>query len=185
MNVIETAIPGVLLIEPQVFGDQRGFFMETWQQSRYMDAGMPERFVQDNLAYSACGVLRGLHIQNPYAQGKLVQVLQGEVYDVALDVRRGSPYFGRSVGVRLSAENRRQFYVPEGFAHGYYVLSEDALFVYKCTDLYHAETQFSVRWDDPDLDIPWPLLGAPSLAEKDADAPRLADIPVERLPTFG
>jgi len=184
MKVIETTIPGVLIIEPQVFGDERGFFMETWQQRRYADAGVPERFVQDNLAYSARGVLRGLHVQNPFAQGKLVQVLRGEVYDVAVDVRHGSPNFARSVGVRLSAANRRQFYVPEGFAHGYYVLSEDALFAYKCTDLYHAETQFSVRWDDPDLDLEWPLVAPPSLAGKDQDAPRLAEIPTARLPVY-
>jgi dTDP-4-dehydrorhamnose 3,5-epimerase len=184
LNVIETDIPGVLLIEPKVFGDDRGWFMESWQQVRYADAGVGGRFVQDNLAYSRKGVLRGLHVQNPYGQGKLVQVLSGEVFDVAVDVRRGSPHFGQWVGVRLSGDNRRQFYVPEGFAHGYYVLSEQALFAYKCTDLYHPETQFSLRWDDPALGIDWPLEGRPELADKDRDAPLLNQLAAERLPEF-
>ena len=184
MNVIETDIPGVLLIEPKVFGDDRGWFMESWQQVRYADAGVGGRFVQDNLAYSRKGVLRGLHVQNPYGQGKLVQVLIGEVFDVAVDVRRGSPHFGTWVGVHLSGDNRRQFYVPEGFAHGYYVLSEQALFAYKCTDLYHPETQFSLRWDDPALGIDWPLEGQPELADKDRDAPLLSQLAAERLPEF-
>ena len=181
MNLIETEIPGVLLIEPKVFGDERGWFMETWQQARYADAGIGNRFVQDNLAYSRKGVLRGLHVQNPYGQGKLVQVLSGEVFDVAVDIRRGSPHFGKWVGVHLSGDNRRQFYVPEGFAHGYYVLSEQALFAYKCTDLYHPEAQFSLRWDDPALGIDWPLDGQPELADKDRDAPLLSQLAAERL----
>lgn len=184
MNVIETAIPGVLLIEPKVFGDERGWFMETWQQDRYADAGTARRFVQDNLAFSRKGVLRGLHVQNPFGQGKLVQVLSGEVFDVAVDVRRGSPHFGRWVGVHLSGDHPRQFYVPEGFAHGYYVLSDQALFAYKCTDLYHPETQFSLRWDDPALGIEWPLDGRPELADKDREAPMLSQLAAERLPEF-
>jgi dTDP-4-dehydrorhamnose 3,5-epimerase len=182
MNVVETEIPGVVVIEPKVFGDDRGWFMETWQQERYAAAGTGSRFLQDNLAYSRKGVLRGLHAQHPHDQGKLVQVLSGEVFDVAVDIRRGSPHFGRWVGVRLSGENRRQFYVPEGFAHGYYVLSPEALFAYKCTDLYHPEAQFSLRWDDPALGIEWPLDGLPELADKDRNAPLLNALVAERLP---
>ncbi len=184
MKVVETAIPGVLLIEPQVHGDARGFFLETWQQDRYADCGLPDEFVQDNLAYSQRGVLRGLHAQHPYDQGKLVQVLTGEVYDVAVDVRLGSPDFGRWVGVCLSGDNKRQFYVPPGFAHGYCVLSETALFSYKCTDTYHPETQFSIRWNDPALGIDWPLEGEPLLADKDRDAPLLSELPAQRLPRY-
>lgn len=184
MKVVETEIPGVLLVEPQVFGDERGWFMESWQQARYAEHGIPGPFVQDNQAYSCRGVLRGLHLQHPHGQGKLVQVIEGEVFDVAVDVRRGSPHFGHWVGSVLSAENRRQFYIPEGFAHGYCVLSEAALFSYKCTDLYHPETQFSIRWDDPALGIEWPLEGEPILADKDRDAPRLCEIALERLPPF-
>lgn len=184
MNLIETDLPGVVIVEPRVFGDSRGYFLETWQQQRYVEAGIPGHFVQDNLASSVRGVLRGLHIQHPHAQGKLVQVLRGDVFDVAVDVRLGSPHFGRWVGEVLSADNHRQLYVPEGFAHGYCVLSADALFVYKCTDFYHPETQFSIRWDDPDLAIAWPLGEPPSLAEKDREAPRLRDVPEERLPPY-
>jgi len=184
MKVIETEIPGVLLLEPRVFGDERGWFMETWQQERYAELGLPASFVQDNQAYSRRGVLRGLHVQYPHSQGKLVQVMHGEVFDVAVDIRRGSPHFGRWVGAILSGENWRQFYVPEGFAHGYSVLSEDALFTYKCTDLYHPETQFSVRWDDPALDIAWPLEADPILADKDRDAPLLSEIPEDQLPPY-
>ena len=166
MKIIKTDIPGVLLIEPQLFGDERGWFLETWQQERYVEQGIPGSFVQDNQAFSQRGVLRGLHLQHPHGQGKLVQVISGEVFDVAVDVRRGSPYFGRWVGVTLSGENKHQFYVPEGFAHGYCVISDEAVFSYKCTDNYHPETQFSVRWDDPALGIKWPLTGAPILSEK-------------------
>jgi len=184
MKVIETKIPGVLLLEPRVFGDERGWFIETWQRERYAEHGIPASFVQDNQAYSRRGVLRGLHVQYPHSQGKLVQVTHGEVFDVAVDIRRGSPHFGRWVGATLSGENKRQFYVPEGFAHGYCVLSDEALFSYKCTDLYHPETQFSVRWDDPALGIEWPLDGEPILADKDRDAPLLSEIPENQLPPY-
>jgi dTDP-4-dehydrorhamnose 3,5-epimerase len=184
MKVERTAIPGVLQLEPKVFGDDRGFFMETWQQSRYAEYGIPEGLVQDNLARSRKGVLRGLHLQHPHAQGKLVQVLSGEVFDVAVDVRRGSPYFGQWVGVRLSGENKRQFWVPEGFAHGYCVLSDEALFAYKCSDLYHPENELSVRWNDPAIGIDWPLDGDPLLSGKDSAAALLADIDPERLPAY-
>jgi dTDP-4-dehydrorhamnose 3,5-epimerase len=183
VNCRETAIPGVWILEPKVFGDARGFFMETWQRRRYADLGLPE-LVQDNLARSARGVLRGLHVQHPHAQGKLVQVLEGEVFDVAVDIRRGSPWYGHSVTVTLSGESRRQFWIPPGFAHGYYVTSDTALFAYKCSDYYHPETELAVRWDDPDLAIDWPLAGAPLLSEKDRTAPRLAEIAPERLPVY-
>ncbi len=184
MNILTTNIPDVLIIEPVVFGDERGFFLETWQHARYAEAGIGPAFVQDNLAYSSHGVLRGLHLQNPYAQGKLVQVLRGEVFDVAVDVRRGSPWFGHWVGCLLSAENKRQFWVPAGFAHGYLVTGEDALFNYKCTDTYHPDTQFSVRWDDPAIGIDWPLGIAPTLSAADAAALPLNDIDLDRLPLF-
>jgi dTDP-4-dehydrorhamnose 3,5-epimerase len=184
VEVVETRIPGVLILKPRVFGDPRGWFMETWQSERYAEHGLPERFVQDNQAYSERGVLRGLHIQNPYGQGKLVQVVKGAVFDVAVDVRRGSPWFGQWVGVELTETNHHQFYVPVGFAHGYLVLSENAIFSYKCTDFYHPETQFSVRWDDPGIAIEWPGDVTPILAEKDQFAPYLSDIPLEQLPVY-
>jgi len=184
MNVKTTAIPGVLLIEPQVFGDERGWFLESWQKRRYVEHGISEPFVQDNHTFSRRGVLRGLHIQHPHGQGKLVQVLTGEVFDVVVDVRRGSPYFGHWVGAHLSAENHHQFFVPKGFAHGYCVLSEKALLSYKCTGTYHPETQFAVRWDDPALDINWPLDMPPILSDKDRDAPLLSEIPEAQLPKY-
>jgi dTDP-4-dehydrorhamnose 3,5-epimerase len=183
MNVIQTDLPGVLIIEPRVFGDARGFFMETWQQQRYAEAGIPERFVQDNLSFSRQGILRGLHYQHPQAQGKLVYVLQGEVYDVAVDIRVGSPHFGRWAGVTLSADNKRQFYVPPGFAHGFCVTSEMALFAYKCTEFYNPALEGSVRWDDPELGINWPS-PEPLLSDKDREAPLLKDVPRDRLPQW-
>jgi len=182
MNVTPTTLPDVLLIEPHIHGDHRGWFVESWQRERYREAGIDADFVQDNQSFSARGILRGLHIQNPHGQGKLVQVMQGEVFDVAVDVRRGSPSFGRWTGARLSGENKHQLWVPEGFLHGFLVLSDTALFSYKCTDLYHPETQFAVRWDDPDIGIVWPLDEAPKLSAKDREAPLLRDIPAERLP---
>lgn len=184
MNVIATAIPEVLIIEPKVYGDARGFFLETWQQQRYAECGITLSFVQDNLAYSKHGVVRGLHLQYPYPQGKLIQVMQGAVFDVAVDVRRGSPWFGRWVGCVLSADNKRQFWIPPGFAHGYAVIGAEALFSYKCTDYYHPETQFSLRWDDPDLAIDWQLTTAPLLSPADAAALRLSEIDPERLPRY-
>jgi dTDP-4-dehydrorhamnose 3,5-epimerase len=181
MKVTELEIPGLLLIEPQRFGDDRGWFAETWQAPRYREAGITETFVQDNLARSARGVLRGLHAQNPHPQGKLVQVLEGRVFDVAVDLRLGSPTFARWYGIELTGEHLVQFYVPPGFGHGYCVLSDTALFGYKCTDLYHPETELGVRWDDPAIGIEWPLDGLPVLSEKDARAPLLAEIPEDRL----
>jgi len=184
VKVVESAIPGVLIIEPQVFGDHRGFFMECWHRERYAEQDIPREFVQDNMASSGRGVLRGLHVQHPYSQGKLVQVIQGDVFDVAVDIRRGSPWFGRWAGVRLSGENRRQFWVPAGFAHGYCVLSEQAVFSYKCTDFYHPENEFSVLWNDPAIGIDWPLEGEPMLSDKDRAASLLQDIDPERLPPY-
>ena len=183
MKVIETSLPGVVIIEPKVFGDERGFFMETWNKQRYSDAGIPTDFVQDNLSFSRRGVLRGLHFQNPNAQGKLVSVLQGEVYDVALDIRYGSPTFGQWTAIRLSSENRRQFYVPEGFAHGFCVTSETALFSYKCTDLYNQQAEGSILWNDPDLGIEWPV-ETPELSGKDCEGMRLRDFPIAQLPEY-
>ncbi len=183
MNVIETDLPGVLILEPRVFGDDRGFFMETWNGRRYEELGIPNTFVQDNLSFSARGVLRGLHFQNPQAQGKLVSVLRGEVFDVAVDVRVGSPTFGRWTGATLSAENKRQFWVPPDFAHGFVVTSEDALFSYKCTDYYAPEHDGSVLWNDPDIGIDWPT-DVPTLSDKDRNAPPLAGMPEGSLPAY-
>ena len=182
MRIETTELPGVLILEPKVFGDARGFFLETWSERRYAEAGLPQTFVQDNLSFSARGVLRGLHYQHPHAQGKLVYVLQGEVFDVAVDIRAGSPTFGRWVGATLSAENRRQLWIPPGFAHGFCVVSETALFAYKCTDYYAAEHEGSILWNDAELGIPWPI-PEPTLSAKDAAAPRLAQIDRTRLPS--
>lgn len=181
MRVTPTALPDVLLIEPDVFGDARGYFFETWHRDRYAEHGLPVRFVQDNVSRSQRGILRGLHLQQPFAQGKLVQVLEGEVFDVAVDVRVGSRTFGRWVSERLSGENHKQLFVPEGFAHGFCVVSESALLHYKCTELYHPETELSVLWNDPDLGIDWPVQD-PVLSKKDAAAAKLSAIPRERLP---
>ncbi|WCJ59689.1 dTDP-4-dehydrorhamnose 3,5-epimerase [Fontisphaera persica] len=181
MKVETTEIPGLLIITPDVFGDARGFFMETWNRRRYQEAGLPDvDFVQDNISLSRRGTLRGLHFQNPRAQGKLVSVLQGEVFDVALDLRRSSPTFGRWHGVRLDAESKTQFYIPPGFAHGFAVLSETALFHYKCTDYYSPQDELAVRWDDPSIGIRWPVEN-PILSRRDAQAPLLKDVPLERL----
>lgn len=184
MNIRDTTLPGVLLIEPRVFADARGFFMETWHQARYREYGLPAHFVQDNLSSSTRGTLRGLHFQHPHAQGKLVYVLQGEVFDVAVDLRVGSPTFGRWVGVVLSGDHKNQLYIPEGFAHGFCVLSETALFLYKCTDVYTPQAEGGVLWSDPDLGIDWPIR-TPFLSEKDKNYPLLREIPPGRLPQYG
>jgi dTDP-4-dehydrorhamnose 3,5-epimerase len=182
MHVIPTAISEVLIIEPKVFGDERGSFVETFKADRYAALGIPGPFVQDNLSRSARGVLRGLHLQNPRAQGKLVSVLRGHVRDVAVDVRRGSPTFGRHVAVDLSEENRRQVWVPRGFAHGFVVLSESADFFYKCDEVYSPSDEIAVRWSDPALGISWGI-DCPTVSERDAVAPLLAD--VRGLPIHG
>jgi len=176
MNVIPTELPGVLIVEPRIHGDARGFFLEAWHRDRYVAAGLPGEWVQDNLSRSSRGVLRGLHLQHPDPQGKLVSVLDGEVFDVAVDLRPGSPAFGRWTGVRLSSTNHRQLFVPEGFAHGFAVLSSSALFAYKCTRAYNPRAEVGVIWNDPDIGIRWPM-AEPTLSAKDAALPRLRDIP--------
>ncbi|HFQ14099.1 MAG TPA: dTDP-4-dehydrorhamnose 3,5-epimerase [Gammaproteobacteria bacterium] len=182
MKITPAEIPEVLIVEPDVFGDARGFFMETWHAKKYAEHGLDVSFVQDNHSRSAQGVLRGLHYQREQAQGKLVRVSHGAVFDVAVDIRKGSPSFGRWVGVELSGENFKQLYVPPGFAHGFCVLSESADFIYKCTDFYAPEYEHSILWNDPDIGIDWP--GSDFLvSEKDAQASRLKDMD-EHLPVY-
>lgn len=184
MKVVETDLPGCAVIEPQVFSDERGWFFESWNRERYAANGLDMQFVQGNVSRSARGVLRGLHYQWPNPQGKLVSVLEGEVWDVAVDIRRGSPTFGHWTAAVLSAENKRQFWIPEGFAHGFVVLSEQALFTYLCTAPYDREADAGIRWNDASLAIDWPI-AEPALSPKDAQAPLLADIPEEGLPAYG
>lgn len=169
MNVIDTSISDVKIIEPSVFGDERGYFMETWNQKKFEElvTGKPTRFVQDNHSKSKKGILRGLHYQTENTQGKLVRVIKGEVFDVAVDIRKGSDTFGQWVGEYLSDKNKRQLWVPEGFAHGFYVTSEEAEFVYKCTDYYDPVSEVSLKWDDVDINITWPVKGLPILSQKD------------------
>lgn len=180
MRVTPTVIPDVLMVEPRVFGDERGFFFESWNRREFERNGIGCDFVQDNHSKSARGILRGLHYQTEHAQGKLVRVIAGEVFDVAVDLRRSSPSFGRWVGAYLSAENRHMLWIPAGFAHGFYVTSESAEFVYKCTDYYFPEHEIALRWDDPQLGIDWPLIAGekPLLSAKDARGLSFADAPV-------
>lgn len=176
MRFVPSEIPGVLLVEPQVFGDSRGFFMETWHAAKFAAAGLDCNFVQDNHSKSVQGTLRGLHYQIRKPQGKLVRVISGEVFDVAVDLRKSSPFFGRWVGEILSAENKKMLWVPPGFGHGFYVLSPEAEFVYKCTEFYAPEDERCIRWDDPELGIVWPLLAqAPLLSAKDLAGVSLAE----------
>lgn len=181
MQVTPTAHPEVLLIEPAVHGDARGFFVETWQAARYADAGMPARFVQDNHSRSARGVLRGLHYQLEQPQGKLIRVAAGRIYDVAVDIRQGSPRFGQWVGVELSDQDHRQVYIPPGFAHGFCVLSETADFLYKCSDYYRPDDEYGIAWDDPAIGIDWPDLDY-LLSERDRQLPSLSTS--TRLPVY-
>jgi dTDP-4-dehydrorhamnose 3,5-epimerase len=183
MKILRTALEDVLVVEPKVFDDDRGFFLETYHKLKYRELGIPVEFVQDNLSYSREGTLRGLHYQQPHGQAKLVQVLAGHVFDVTVDVRNGSKNFGKWFGIHLSEENKRQVYIPEGFAHGFCVLSLTALFSYKCSELYTPECERGVIWSDPDLGIDWPVK-KPILSAKDAAYPRLRDIPVDRLPRY-
>ncbi|MBH8613405.1 dTDP-4-dehydrorhamnose 3,5-epimerase [Pseudomonas mohnii] len=179
MNVVTTDLPGVLIIEPKVFGDERGFFYESFNAKAFEEAtGLTTTFVQDNHSRSQKGVLRGLHYQLQNTQGKLVRVTAGEVLDVAVDIRRSSPHFGQWVAVRLSADNHRQLWIPEGFAHGFVVLSEFAEFLYKTTDYYNPSSERSIRWDDPDLAIDWQLDDAPQLSAKDKVGVLLKDAEV-------
>ena len=182
LRFVRTEIPGVLVVEPVVHRDPRGFFLETWHAERYREHGIDARFVQDNHSRSARGTLRGLHAQQPRPQGKLLRVVEGEVWDVAVDARLGSPAFGRHVGVVLSAQNFRQVYVPPGVLHGFCVTSEAAQVEYKCTEPYDPRAEFSVRWNDPELAIPWPI-AEPLLSEKDRHAPFLSEVR-ERLIAF-
>ncbi len=183
MNVIETDIPGVLIIEPKLIGDSRGFMTELFQAERYAKSGIPRRFVQDNLSRSARGVLRGLHLQNPNAQGKLVTVLKGAVLDIAVDVRLGSPTFGRHAAVELSCDNRRQLWIPRGFAHGFVVRSDSADFFYKCDNLYSPADELVVKWDDPELGIDWGC-AQPELSPRDRNGVPLKALK-DKLPRFG
>lgn len=183
MKVIETDLPGCLILEPQVFGDERGFFYESFNHDKLAAHGLQPAFVQGNVSSSARGVLRGLHYQWPRPQGKYVSVLEGEVWDVAVDIRRGSPTFGRWTAALLSADNKRHFWIPEGFAHGFVTLSERALFSYLCTATYDREADAGIRWDDATLAIDWPV-SEPLLSPKDVKAPFLEDIAAERLPVF-
>ncbi|MGI2104697.1 dTDP-4-dehydrorhamnose 3,5-epimerase [Shewanella frigidimarina] len=179
MKVIDTTIPDVKIIEPAVYGDERGFFMETWNQQKFEElvTGKPTSFVQDNHSKSKQGILRGLHYQTENTQGKLVRVVSGEVFDVAVDIRKDSTTFGQWVGVYLSAENKRQLWVPEGFAHGFYVTSDEAEFVYKCTDYYNPDAEYCIIWNDEEIKIKWPIsgIGMPHLSQKDGQATRLKD----------
>ncbi|MGE6454281.1 dTDP-4-dehydrorhamnose 3,5-epimerase [Shewanella baltica] len=178
MKIIDTNISEVKILEPTVFGDERGFFMETWNQKKFEElvTGRTTKFVQDNHSKSKKGILRGLHYQSVNSQGKLVRVITGEVFDVAVDIRKDSPTYGKWVGQYLSAENKRQLWIPEGFAHGFYVVSEHAEFVYKCTDYYNPKSEISIKWNDKDIGIDWPLIGEhPILSEKDNKAIKLFD----------
>jgi dTDP-4-dehydrorhamnose 3,5-epimerase len=183
MKIIETELDGVLIIEPHVFKDQRGYFFETYQRQRYTDAGIVTDFVQDNLSFSKKGTLRGLHYQHPHEQAKLVQVIQGEVFDVVVDIRRESPTFGKWIGRHLSDENKKQLFVPEGFAHGFCVRSDTALFHYKCSDFYAPDCEGGVLWSDPDVAIDWSV-ESPIVSDKDAKFSCLKDIAENRLPSF-
>jgi dTDP-4-dehydrorhamnose 3,5-epimerase len=183
LQVIEGKLPGVRLIQPRAFPDARGFFAETYHADKYREAGIDRVFVQDNFSFSKKHVLRGLHFQSKYPQGKLVYVVQGEIFDVAVDIRHGSPSFGHWEAHTLSGENHHQLYVPEGFAHGFAVVSDTAAVMYKCTDIYRPGDDCGVRWNDPNLGIDWPV-DAPLLSEKDANLPALSDMDESMLPTF-
>lgn len=183
MKIIETSLPGAFVIEPRVFGDERGFFYESYNEARFQANGIDVQFVQTNVSRSARGVLRGLHYQWPSPQGKLVSVLEGEVFDVAVDIRPGSPTYRQWAGAILGADNKRHFWIPEGFAHGFCVLSEYATFIYQCTALYDQAADAAIRWDDPDIAVDWPV-SAPLLSDKDLRASLLKDVAMERLPTY-
>lgn len=183
MNVIPTRLSGVVIIEPRVFADDRGYFLEVWNAARFTEAGIAAGLVQDNLSYSTRGVLRGLHLQHPSSQSKLITVVAGEIWDVAVDVRQGAPTFGQWFGTTLSSENHRQIFVPAGFAHGFVVTSETATVCYKCDAPYRPGDELTVVWNDPDLGIDWPV-AVPVLSAKDRQGLRLRDIPPARLPRF-
>lgn len=181
MKMTETTLPEVMLIETDCYGDDRGYFKETWNQSSYIEHGLKESFVQDNLSFSKANVLRGLHFQNPQGQGKLVSAVQGEVFDVAVDIRPDSPDYKRWVGVHLSDNNHHQLYIPPGFAHGFCVLSETAVVSYKCTTHYQSQSEYCIRWNDPILSIDWPISN-PLLSEKDTAGYLLENLPEDAIP---
>lgn len=183
MKVLKASLPGVLIIQPQVFQDERGFFMETYHQKRYEQNALDCMFVQDNLSHSILGTLRGLHYQLKHPQSKLVQVIKGAIFDVAVDIRQGSPSFGKWTGVHISDENRRQIFVPKGFAYGFCVLSETADVIYKCTDFYAPDDEGGIVWSDPDIGIVWPI-SDPLLSEKDSHYPCLSDVPTGHIPVY-
>lgn len=183
LRVLETGLDGVVIIEPEIHGDDRGFFQESWKASSYGSCGLPTAFAQANVSRSARGVLRGLHYQFQQPQGKLVSVMEGRIFDVAVDIRQGSPSFGQWAGVELSAQNHRQLYIPEGFAHGFIVLSSTALFHYHCTTEYAPRFDAAIAWNDPDINVKWPI-EPESVSEKDRKAPFLGDVPPDRLPGF-
>jgi dTDP-4-dehydrorhamnose 3,5-epimerase len=183
MKITLASLSDVLIIEPNFFSDQRGFFMEMYHQRRYADCGIDTVFVQDNMSFSIKGTLRGLHYQHPRAQAKLVQVIKGEIFDVAIDIRRGSPTFAQWFGVHLTGESGRQLFIPEGFAHGFCVLSDTATVTYKCTDFYAPDDEGGILWSDPDLDINWPVPN-PLLSARDSEHPCLCDVSLERLPVY-
>jgi dTDP-4-dehydrorhamnose 3,5-epimerase len=183
VKIERTDLPGVLLIEPQVFADRRGDFCETFQHTRYREAGITVDFCQDNVTASVAGVVRGLHLQNPNPQAKLVTVLEGSIFDVCVDVRRASPTFGRWIGVHMSGAQKQQIFIPEGFAHGYATTSKSAIVSYKCSALYQPRAELTISWCDPEIGIVWPV-AAPILSAKDAAAPRLREIDAARLPEF-
>jgi dTDP-4-dehydrorhamnose 3,5-epimerase len=183
MKVTPTSLPNVLIIEPTIFEDKRGFFIETYHQSKYEQSHIHSIFVQDNFSHSVHGILRGLHYQLHYPQAKLVQVIHGAIFDVAVDIRQGSPTFGKWIGAHISDKNRRQIFVPEGFAHGFCVLSETADVMYKCTDFYVPDDEGGILWSDSDIGINWPIAD-PLLSDKDSLYPCLKDVPPERLPVY-
>jgi dTDP-4-dehydrorhamnose 3,5-epimerase len=183
MKIVETELDGVVVIEPDVFGDERGYFLETYNQDRYQEFGIKADFVQDNMSFSTKGTLRGLHFQHPHGQAKLVQVLQGEIFDVVVDIRKGSPAFGRWFSEYLSDTNKKQIFIPEGFAHGFCVLSDTAIFQYKCSDFYAPECEGGILWSDPDLAINWPM-EALVVSKKDAKFSYLKDIAEDILPSY-
>jgi dTDP-4-dehydrorhamnose 3,5-epimerase len=183
MNIVTTSIKGLLIIEPKIFKDNRGFFMETYNRREYEASGITDTFVQDNLSYSLKNTLRGLHFQIRHSQAKLVQTVFGEIFDVAVDLRSGSATFGRWTGVRLSDKSGRQMYIPKGFAHGFCVLSESALFSYKCSDFYAPDDEGGIIWSDQDINIKWPV-EEPVISEKDKRHPKLSSLSAEQLPSF-
>jgi dTDP-4-dehydrorhamnose 3,5-epimerase len=181
VRFLETVLPGVIIVEPDIFRDERGFFLETYHQKRFAEGGIDCLFVQDNHSHSRQGTLRGLHYQLKHSQEKLIYVSRGEIFDVAVDIRRGSPTFGKWVGTHLTGENGRQIFIPKGFAHGFFTLSETADVIYKCTDFYAPGDEYGILWSDPDIGIEWPEKN-PLLSKKDIRNPRLSDVPEDLLP---